>query len=144
MTQEIVFPEIDLDEELFIRGNPVQATFVVFNCLASNDATRRDQILARLQPQQLRTTYDEFLFRVALAMIEAQGRVDVEGLSQAIRSYGFDEEFLMLELANLDFLLTFNPTPEQLDRALDILTSLPPGTRLWKHCDSGRSSNEAH
>jgi hypothetical protein len=131
---EFWLPEIDLDEELFLRRNPVQAVFVILNRLANNDLTYRATILERIKPAMLVTNAWRFIFRNMVEMIHEQGQVDIEQIKQRIPDFAPGEnEFTAGNLANFQLALTFNPTPEQVERALEILTSpTPPTPRFLK------------
>jgi hypothetical protein len=125
---EFWLPEVDLDIELSVRRNISLARLVVLNVLAYARQPYQTEVLKHLHPEHFRNAFDRFLFENMVDMIRNRGQVDVEELRRRIPSFAPEAtEFIEGCLANYAQMLSFNPTPEQVERAFDLLTSpLPP------------------
>lgn len=130
---KIWFPNIDLEQELFVRRNIFQARFVVLNVLASNNRKLHALVRKHVKPRHLGTTFFEgFLFAVMRDMLDKEGQVDVEQLRCNIPLWVGDRgspEFVAECLANYALLLSYHPTRKQVERAIELVTSPSLRTR---------------
>ncbi|NLS79686.1 MAG: hypothetical protein GXY76_20760 [Chloroflexi bacterium] len=118
----VSYPMVDLDYDLFLALNPGWARHVLENRLAHNDPLWRDKIMA------LRPFYDaglgphrfEFEYPEMIEMIEEEGCVDLDRLRQVVTAK--HPERPEYELERLEDLLRYDPTPEQVQRAIVMLT----------------------
>ncbi len=128
---EFRIPRVNLDFELFVRRNIFLARFVVLNALIQNDQACQAELLKRLHPEHFTNSFTRFLFQNIVEMIRSQGRVDIQELRRRIPSYApNDPQFTRGCLANFDHILSLKPTPEHIERAVEMLTSPPPPLRF--------------
>jgi hypothetical protein len=128
---KFTIPKVDLDFELCKRRNISLARPAVLSVLVSGNPLYQKKILERLHPEHFSKMFDRFLFENMVDMIRNQGQVDVEELRRRIPFFAPDNpEFIEGCLANYAQILSFNPTPEQVECALDILTSPPRKYRV--------------
>jgi len=128
---EFRIPKVDLDIEIFTRRNISLARFVVLNALLQNDRAYQAEILKHLRPENFTNDFTRFLFQNIVEMIHSQGEVDAQELRCRIPSFAPNApEFARGCLANFDQILSLKPTPEHVERAIEMLTSPPPPLRF--------------
>lgn len=122
--KKIWFPTVNLHEELFIRRNIRQALFVILNVLARN-TKYRIQVTKSVKSRQIKLNFERFLFDAMTETVRKGEQVDIEQIRCNIPLW-VDErgspEFVAQCLANFALLLTYRPTPQQVDRAIKIIT----------------------
>ena len=128
---EFGIPKVNLDIEILTRRNISLARFVVLNALIQNDQACQAELLKRLRPENFTNDFTRFLFQNIVEMIHSQGEVDVQELRRRIPSFAPNApEFTRGCLANFDQILSLKPTPEHIERAVEMLTSPPPPLRF--------------
>lgn len=115
--------DLDLDYELFQLRNAAQAYSVALTVLALYDQHAQARVLARIEVEYVWPPFKRFLFESMEEMIEAQGFVDLERLRQGLVVFASSgsPEFVKGCLANFDQILSLRPTPDHLERALQII-----------------------
>jgi hypothetical protein len=115
--------KIDLDFELFHLRNPAMAQSVVIAVLTGNDREAQGAVLNQVQVEDLWPPFKRFLFEVTAEMLSSQGFVDIERLRQGLVEFASSgsPEFVQGCLANFDQILSLEPAPAHVEKALQII-----------------------
>jgi hypothetical protein len=76
---------------------------------------------------------DRFIFQNMVEMIHDQGQVDIQQIRQRLPEFAPGQtKFTTGNVANFDLVLTFTPTPDQVERAIEILNMTPMDWDKWR------------
>lgn len=135
--------KIDLDFELFHLRNIAIAQYVTLKVLISRDREAQTMVLGRVDPDYLVAPFEKFLFQEMAAMVRSQGFVDLDQVRQRLVEFASSgsPEFVQGCLANFDQILSLQPTPEHVEKALQIIEynrardkALRLMDQLWAMC----------
>jgi hypothetical protein len=120
---------IDLDTELFVKNNFVIAKLVIIAGLLKNDNHQRAKILRLVEPESLgENSFEGYLFSQIRESLINTGRVSPSQIGQQVYKYkpkvdGQASPSSSLEgnIFNWSLILGFEPTPAQVDKAIEII-----------------------
>jgi hypothetical protein len=117
-------PKLDLDVELF-RNNTAIASLMILSALVKDKG--RDSIIQILKPDHF-SLFDRYLFEVILEQLSEEGEIIASKVKYRIPEYGpkyFSEPLDEHSLNGYNFtwaqILDMDPTPSQVDKAIELL-----------------------
>jgi len=118
----------DLEFELFTVKNPALAGLTIVSALVTGEDWQREEIIRRVTPDHFEPRLlPRFLFIVALEYLREHGKVAIPAIEARIPEYGptvFGEESNEMSLRGHHLIwnqiLNLNPTPAQVEQAIEI------------------------
>ena len=122
---------IDLNTELFSRSNIAIAKLVVIAGLLENNDLQRGKILRLIKPERLgENTFEGYLFRHIRESLQATGSVSPSQVGQQVYKFRPQVDGQASSKGSLDenifnwvLILGFEPTPSQVDKAIELISS---------------------
>ncbi|MDR3573710.1 MAG: hypothetical protein P4L50_07605 [Anaerolineaceae bacterium] len=124
-----LLPKVNLDIELFRRNNVSIASLVVLSGLLNEDHQHQQRYLSILTPDHFDPkSFERYLFEKIAAYLRARKNVPVSELEKWVTEYHLEiwgesppnERMFFGNNWNLRLMLSFDPTEEQIDQAIEL------------------------